>query len=297
MIYLDLVNKVLEESGKEQTLLDYSTWDDDLANRRLYPRVKRLVREAWRMLQLSRNEWEFNTGSTTLTLYPSIKYSNMEYTNDMYLYEWVGEKSGVRLQVNDSIPDYDSQYNYGSGIATVAFIDVPTLPVMYEKFVNDIGESFIYVGPGSYSINFDKQNRIREPRWETLHISTDNQKYSRLPVMAYTAIAGRGGQMVAAKDNVGRLFINNQLTSAFSLRFDFDMAPQTLEAGDDEPEGLPEEYHDWIAWEALANLARYDKDPILLTYAQSMSDVYKRRAERNLLPPITWQPSIYNKGW
>jgi midasin (ATPase involved in ribosome maturation) len=102
---------------------------------------------------------------------------------------------------------------------------------------------------------------------------------------------------VAAKDNVGRLFINKQLTSAFSLRFDFDMAPQTLEAWDDEPEGLPEEYHDWIAWEALANLARYDKDQILLTYAQSMSDVYKRRAERNLLPPITWQPSIYNKWW
>lgn len=297
MIYLDLVNKVLEESGKEQTLLDDNTWSDDLANRRLYPRVKRLVREAWRMLQLSRNEWEFNTGTATPLFKPTIKYSNMEYTNDMYMHEWVGKKSGSSLQVMDSIPEYGSDYNHGAGIAVVYFENPEVYPVMYEEFVNSVGESFTYVGPGSYSINFNYQSRIREPRWETLQISTDNQNYVHLPVMAYTAVAGRGGQMVAAKDNVGRLYINKQLTTSFSLRFDFDMAPQTLEDWDDEPEGLPAEYHDWIAWEALANLARYDKDPILLTYAQSMADVYKRRAERNLLPPITWQPSIYNKWW
>lgn len=297
--FLDLVNKVLEESGKEQNLLDNTTWDSDEAGRRLYPRVKRLVREAWRVIQMSRNEWEFNTGRVTLQLLPSIKFVAMDAVDAPTTYTWVGQSSGVTLTIDQLTPDYLDSVGEGAGNATITIVDPDNRNmVIGETFKSDDDSStFVYNGAGYHSINEAYTNRVREPRWDTMRLSLDGDKFYPLRVVPYDnylVTTNTSSIPYAAKDYRGNLVLFAQLKKPALLEFDFDFAPQSLEEYDEVPEGLPAEYHDWIAWEALANLARYDKDPILLGYAQSMVDTYKRRAERNLLPTPTWAASAYN---
>lgn len=295
--YLYLVNKVLEESGKEQNLLTEDTWDSSEAGRRLYPRVKRLVRESWKMIQMRRNEWEFNTGRITLALQPKIRFVQMSTIAAPEIYEWTGQSSGVRLAIMATESDYNDSTGYGAGEAMVEFLTDNASMVLGETFVADIDDSsFVYNGPGSHSLNDGLSNRVREPRWETMRLSLDNEKFFPLNIVPFDnyLLTRRGNTTYVAKDYKGNLVLFAQLKEPALLQFDFDMAPQTLEDWDDTPEGLPEEYHDWIAWEALESLAKYDKDPILLSYAQSMADVYRRRAERNLLPMVSWQASKYD---
>lgn len=297
--YLYLVNKVLEESGKELNLLDETTWSSAEAGRRLYPRVKRLVREAWKMIQMRRNEWEFNTGRVTLVLLPKIRFVKMTTSDDPLSYEWTGQSSGVRLIITTTESDYNDSTGQGAGEAVVTFLTENTNMVVGETFVADLdSSSFVYNGPGSHSLSQGLTNRVREPRWETMKISLDNEKFSSLNIVPFDnyLLTSRGAMPYAAKDYKGNLVLFTQLKAPALLQFDFDMAPQTLDEWDDTLEGLAEEYHDWIAWEALESLAKYDKDPILLSYAQGMADVYRRRAERNLLPMVSWQASTYDYG-
>ncbi len=76
MNYLGLVNKVIEEGAAEMDLLQLSTWSSVEAGRRLYPRYKRNVAEAWKMIQMERNEWEFNTDELSTVVNPRIKFAD-----------------------------------------------------------------------------------------------------------------------------------------------------------------------------------------------------------------------------
>ena len=59
MQYIDLVNTVLQESGKEMDDLTPSNWGTVGVGQRLYPRVKRYVAESWKKIQIELDEWEF----------------------------------------------------------------------------------------------------------------------------------------------------------------------------------------------------------------------------------------------
>ena len=73
MNYLDLCNKVIQESAAEQNELTLDNWDSPEAGRRLYPRIKRLVAEAWKMLQMERDEWEFKSVERSFQVNPRMK--------------------------------------------------------------------------------------------------------------------------------------------------------------------------------------------------------------------------------
>ena len=99
------------------------------------------------------------------------------------------------------------------------------------------------------------------------------------------------------QDYDGNLQFYPQSLSPFKVNMISDLAPQELTDWDDTPslKLLPAELHDWIAWEALERIARYDKDPDLLAYAEDNGKPYRRKAERALMPLISFRPSEYNK--
>lgn len=307
--YLDLVNKVILESGKEQTLLTEDTWDSLDANRRLYPRIKRLVREAWRTIQMSRNEWEFNTARAQITVPPRLSFVNgfPANTGDPAYGHYVGEESGTVIDVylfEPDDPNYEWGWGFVAGQAEFFLVSGNTLK-LGETFVSEEDEAatFVYTGTGSYNFVYETLGMMREPHWTTFvagagtpspnpvyFVPWDNFTYKTFSFMS----GSRVRPTMLSQDYNGRIVFYPQPLEEFSLSFVYDVAPQELSDPQDEPFNLPSEYHDWIAWRALMNLARYDKDPDLFAYAESMHTAYQRRAERNLLPIPSYRVSPYN---
>ena len=304
MQYIDLVNKVIDESGKENKPLTLGDWDSAESGRRLYPRIKRLVREAWKMLQMKRNEWEFNSGEMVVTISPKMKFmgGTKAAGEPAVSSVWIGRQSGFTFEVTAIASEAD--WVEGDAYGQLQFITNSTVaPVVGEIFDEDGDDGVLeYTGTGSYKILFGP-GRVREPRWNTVQAKRPGQAYSSLVFVPWNQFL-LGGLSYGSdtsvpyyfsQDYMGDLVFYSQTLQPFTLSFVYDMSPQDFTDPEDIPEGLPEEYHDWIAWEALMNLARFDKDPDLFVYAQSMATVYRQRAERSLMPLIEWEVSRYNR--
>lgn len=304
MDYLELVNKVIDESGKENKPLTLGDWDSAEAGRRLYPRIKRLVREAWKMLQMKRNEWEFNSGEFVTTIYPKMKFMGGSKTagEPAVSSVWIGRQSGFTFTITaiTSESDWIDGYAYGQIQFTTSSTTAPVIGEIFDEDGDD-GE-LEYTGTGSYKILFGP-GRVREPRWNTAQVKRPGQGYSSLVFVPWNQFLLGGlsyGNDTSvpyyfSQDYMGDLVFYSQTLQPFTLSFVYDMSPQELTDPEDIPEGLPTEYHDWIAWEALMNLARFDKDPDLFAYAQSMATVYRQRAERSLMPIVEWAESRYDR--
>lgn len=303
--YLDLVNKVVLESGKEQDLLTELTWDSFDANRRIYPRIKRLVKEAWRAIQMSRNEWEFNTGELITTVYPRIKYLNGSALSGVGSL-WRGTVSDTVIEIRE-LEETSGDWALGTSKGQIEFELVSgSFITMSEQFVDesDPANTFIYLEKGSYDFLAETNGLIREPHWTTFITGRDTSypnpvayiPWDNFTYKSYTFIGtNQSVPNYVSQDFEGRMVFYPQPIVPFTLSFIHDVAPQELTEWDDVPAYLPEEYHEWIAWAALMNLARYDKDPDLFAYAQSMFNAYQNRAERSLLPIPSYSASPFNR--
>lgn len=302
--YLDLVNKVLDESGKEQNQLTLSDWDSAEAGRRLYPRVKRLVKEAWKMLQMKRNEWEFNSGELVTVLYPRLRFADGSKADGEPSVSsvWVGRKSGATITVRSV--DFTGYWEDDEAYGQIEFTTTSNGPlVLGEIFDEQSGVgTFEYTGSGSYNL-FYGVSRVRKPRWNTLRAKIPGEAYSSLTFVpwtqyllgGFTETSGTSVPYYFSQDYMGNLVFYSIFLRPITVTFIYDMGPQEFSDPTDIPEGLPEEYHEWIAWEALMNLARFDKDPDLFAYAESQATVYRQRAERNLMPLVEWATSNYDR--
>lgn len=311
MNYLDLTNKVINESGSELDELTSVTWSGAAAGRRLYPRIKRLVREAWKVLQMERNEWEFKTAELSTIVYPRLKIQNGLRAAGTPPVGTVfkGDDSDFTFTVRRVLPisgdwvagtasaqlEFDADYIGASMLTGEVFTEVT--PVLGDG-------GFTYLYKGSYDFSDDALTTdLREIQWSTfvaslgnttpvpvLYIPWENWLYKDLSFTQNTTSA----PAYVSQDFEGNVVFYPQTLDPFRINFIYDTAPQELVDYDDVPTKLQAEYHEWIAWRALMNLARYDKNPDLYAYAESMATTYKTRAERNLMPIPSWRDSRYN---
>lgn len=308
MDYLALVNKVALESGMEQGELTPATWISAEAGRRRWPQIKDWVRSAWQDLQMERNEWEFKNKEITTVINPRIVVDDIVSSAPS-----IGPAPGVKYKGQDSgleltVITIQSGANLGDfyiDFSSTGQWNRATLGEVFEELSPNAGDSsFVYRGRGAYRLN-DLDPLMREPRWDTfvgyqgrntpipiIYMPWENWIYKEL---SYTTTT-RSAPSFVSQDYKGDLTFYPQTLSPFSVNFVYPTAPQMLENYDDVPLTilLPFEYHEWISWRALEKLARYDKNPDLLAYAQSESTFYKTRAERNLMPLPSWAGSRYN---
>lgn len=310
--YIGLVNKVIEEGGAEMDLLTLGTWSSAEAGRRLYPRYKRAVAEAWKMLQMQRNEWEFNTNELTAIVQPRIKYANgiASVTPPVVGDQFKGLKSGTVIELTVIEPDRESPgWLSGGAYGQAEFTVVGsgqslTTGEVMESVLLGPGDQFVYQEKGSYDFLSDRPG-LREPQWSTFvggrgtayptpiaYIPWENWVYK-----SYSYV-GTSQTLPAyvSQDPSGRLVFYPQPLAPFSVNFWYDEEPQALIGPTDIPNELPGEYHEWIAWRALESVARFDKNPDLFDWAHKNSKFYETRAERNLMPLISWGPSKFNRG-
>ena len=311
MDYLALCNKVINEGGFEQNELTPTSWSAPEAGRRMYPRVKRAVAEAWKAIQMDRNEWEFSTAELTALLQPRILADNLIGVVDIGK-TYKGQVSGLVLTVTSittstspllgmegrtdiKVIEFSADGGYNRALIGEEFVE--TSPVAADS-------SFTYRGRAPYPIS-EFSEFAREPHWSTFiayqddqtptpvrYIPWENWVYKEL---SYTT-STRSEPSFVSQDYNGNLVFYPQTLSPFTINFVCDLAPQELVDYDDSPslKLLPAELHEWIAWEALESIARFDKNPDLLAYANRWSTRYRRKAERALMPLTSWAANRYN---
>lgn len=306
--FLSLVNKVIMEGGFEMTPLTEDTWESAEAGRRRYPYIKAKVNESWAILQMERNEWHFGSKEITKELLPRFLISDITVTSGTgpaVGTKYKGENSGLELEVlaisaghtsEEWLLDFSTSGSYSRALLGETFNEVsPTKNA----------SSFTYLGRGSYKCSeFDVL--MREPSWTTFvcyqnnitpvattYIPWENWLYKE--VSNTTSI--HTPPLFVSQDYRGDLTFYPQTLSPFTVNFVYNTAPHELVNYDDEPltELLPAEYHYWIAWEALSDIASYDKNPDLKAYADRNVKFFKNRAERNLMPPVQWGSNKYNR--
>lgn len=306
MDYLALVNKVILESASEQDELTTGTWSTAEAGRRLYPRIKRLVREAWKTMQIKRNEWEFKAAELSTLVYPRIKFNSGDRATTPVAGDvFVSVDAGFSLTVRSVILDSGTWLG-GDAVGQIEFevYSGGQMPVPGELFEEELPGTgtFIFIGNGSYDFGLS-QTDLMEIEWTTftandgsstsipvVYMPFENWVYQNLSFTTST----QSPPAFVSQDFKGDVVFYPQSLTVFRVNFIYTQTPQELTDPDDVPDRLPSLYHEWIAWEALMNLALFDKNPQLYGYAQRMATEYRQRAERNLMPIPSWKANPMN---
>lgn len=309
--YLELCNKVIQESANELTELTLANWATDPTGRRVYPRIKRAVAEAWKMIQIDRYEWEFKSAELFVQLHPRFKVQGgAAIAAPAVGARYKGTQSGFEFTVQKIITK-SGDWSLGTweGQLELAPNYDGTTPIPTEIFKEVTptadNSSFMYVQKGSYDMTeFDPL--LREIMWETfvaqqgsttpipvLSIPWNNWLYKDL---SFTQ-GSRTVPSYMSEDFEGNIVFYPQTLDPFFISFTYTRAPQILSDPNDVPALLKEEFHDWIAWQALYNYALYDKNTNLANYAKQHADFYSRRAERQLLPRIEWGENHFDREY
>lgn len=309
MNFLDIVNKVIEESGSELDLLTVGTWNSAEAGRRLYPRIKRLVVEAWKLMQMERNEWQFKAAELHVPISAKLKFQD----GFRVLGEpapgaiFVGGDSGFIFTIAD-VDTQEGDWLAGDAKGQITIngtnFQGNTL-IPYETFTAqspDTGE-FTYTEKGSYNLRLMFDQDMREIAWTTMVATTPGSTPVPVTYMpwdnwTYDEASFTQGSLTPpsfySQDPFGDVVFYPQTLNDFNINFYYTKGPQTLVDPTDIPDRILEDYHEWIAWRALMNLAKYDKNPDVFSYARDMATEYKLRAERNIMPKVQWGFSKYN---
>ena len=307
--YLNLVNKVINESGSELDELDDVSWYSPDAGRRQYPRIKRLVAEAWKMIQMDRQEWEFKVEELSSIVYPRIKVVEGERLagNPVVGSVYKGRDSNSIVTITRVVED-SGDWSSATGEAQfeIEASDNSPIPMPGEVFaevspVENDGH-FLFLEKGNYSFK-DVNPLIRNIHYLTMVVAQEDSSPTPVTFVPWDnwlqkeisySHGTKNAPAYVSEDPQGRVVFSPQSMEPFRIWFQHDTAPQDLEEHDDVPFLLEPEYHDWIAWRATAQLARFNKNPDLLEYAGTMAGLYEKRAEASLMPKVTWGCSKYN---
>lgn len=305
MNYLELVNQVIRESGNELNELTPVTWTT-AAGQRMYPRLKNYVRQAWKTIQMDRDQWEFNNAQLFAVVFPRFRFTlgtgtSVPLPGDVFK----GVDSGFLLTVRRVLIDSGDWINApATGQIEFEYLDGSTTVKYNEVFVEVGGtNAFVYQERGSYDFGLDKQD-LAEIRWDTVvgyQVGMTSHPMIRIPwenwfYQSYAYNTGtRSAPTYVSQDYEGNMVFYPQTLDPFNINFVYTAVPQELSDFDDVPARIPTQFHEWIAWEALALLATYDKNQFLLAHAERNARPYRRRAEKNLMPEVSWRSSKYNE--
>lgn len=299
--YLQLCNKVIEEGGLDQNLLNETNWYTIEATRKVYPRVKRLVAEAWKMIQMNRSEWQWKTKEMSTVVSPRIRFYNGasepslgaslfgKDTGSSFKLKAVYLESGTWL-AGTAAGQFDLSDVAGGLLSGEEIVD--SSDTVIAKYEQKGSYDFKAIDPSLRNINWSTfvaaaKDRFNKP---VLYIPWENWIHKDTAYVFNNAYVPSS----VSQDLQGNVVFYPQVSNDFRVSFMYEAAPSSLAAFDDIPEELKEEYHDWIAWLALANLAQYDKNITLYQYAAKMEQFYRTRAERGLMPMPSWGSSPYN---
>ncbi len=312
MDFRTLTNEAIRESGI--TLDSISSGDFASPTDPMQVKMKNWVKQAWREIQMERNEWEYNSRDATLIISPRI-YVELgdRATAPAAGYLYTTNETDVDLEI---VATTTLSGAWASGTAT-AYLDVIEVSGNF-KFNETVDETsptiantdvFNIRGWGRYDLA-TLISGFSKPQLETFQIQStgsstvqDNTSNPDIRDLQFTPWAewnnqyetnGQTGMpMLFTRTPLGTFDFWPRLDKQYVLKCTHTIAPAELSAHDDEPD-IPEQYQWGIIWRAVMLYSQYDRQPDVEMRAYKNYRFYKREMDRFLKPGFSWQRSRFD---
>jgi hypothetical protein len=321
--FLELVNGAIMEAGKDQDDLTSGNFaaPPDI---RMYTRFKRWVNQAYKEIQMVRDDWHFKTGRASLNILPAVYIEEGDRAvAPPALTRFRGQDTGFELVVRQVVLESGTWLG-GDAAATIYF----TIPETSEAIDFKPNEYFDEIdsdgtvlaagimrckGYGHYNFVLDGSlPDMLEPAKMSFKLSTtggsaiqaNEGDVNQIP-LTYThwdkwqygveTLAGNRGRpyfVTTAPD--GDIALWPRPDKEYVLSFDYTKADGQMADFDDTPALVPERYHDIIMWMAVRKSGMYDRDRTIVARADEHIRPYRNSMERNLMPDVSFGRSRYN---
>lgn len=306
MNYLQMVNKAATLSGVEIDELTSSNFASTTDN--LSKRFKTFVADAWRDLQIERDEWEFKSATGSTTIYPRVLIENGDRsTAPPANSEFEGDTTTANFTVLSSTL-LDGTWLGGNAVAWLDLDDLTISSLLFGEVYDEVDPDplnvnvFTIKGFGTFDVLGDLSDgwEVNKSSFSIQSPTTPNSK--RLKWISWAeyqqvdnANNGIFGEPTAITEAPGGTFqLYPHPNQSYRLAFEYTKAPHELSSYDDTPEGLPLNYHDAIVYRAMMYYADFDSKPHVFARAERRYNLLKNRLEKNLMPTFTWGVNVYD---
>jgi hypothetical protein len=321
--YLELVNRAIQEAGKDQDDLTAGNFASP-PSVRMYTRFKNWVNDAYKELQMQNNEWEFKNGRASVFIYPAIYVEQ----GDRALSPPVGtllqgNDTGFILEV-EQVVLHSGTWLAGTAKATIYF-SVSDLNEAADFKLNEqfdeidssltVLDADVFRAKGWGRFNFLDDGQVTDlwrPLEETFMLQStggssiqDNEDGVGLTPLRYVDwdiwqdtingwAGGRGGPTYVTRAPDGDYEFWPRPDKQYVLNFSYTAAEDSLTTYDTSPTALPSRYHMAIVWLAVRKCGMYERDRGMVSSADENLKPYVNAMNRDLKPDLNFARSVYN---
>lgn len=319
MTYLELVNRALLESGKDQDPLTSSNFASP-PDERMYGRFKNWVNESYQQLQMDRGEWEFKSARASVFLYPALYVEQgLRATAPPAGAIYLGDDTDFQFEVLQTVL-HSGTWAGGTAKSTIYFNeDYTGADFKFNEQFDEVspvaaGGIFRSKGWGRYDFMADGQlTDMLRPLEDTFMIQStggsavqDNDASIGLQTVRFvdwdlwqSAIngwaGGRGMPGLITRAPDGDYEVYPRPNKAYVLNFTYNTTDGSLSAHGDTPSNLPTRFHPLLYWMAVEKAGMYDRDRALASKAQKEIMFYRQRLETAAMPRMNFAQSVYNR--
>jgi hypothetical protein len=316
--YLELVNRAIQEAGKDQDDLTAGTFASP-PDPRMFNRFKNWVNESYQQLQMVRGQWDFQQNRASVFVYPAIYVetgSRAPAPASGYVYQ--GQDTDFEFSVLQTTT-HSGAWNAGTAKATLYFDeDFEGADFKFNELFNELSPTpasgvFRSKGWGRYDFMADGQlTDMLRPLEETFMIQStggssiqDNDEGIGLSPIRFVDwdlwqpvingwAGGRGMPALITRAPDGDYEMYPRPNKAYVLNFTYNSTEGTLSAYSDSPTNLPTRFHMMLVWMAVAKCGMYERDRAMVSRAETELNKYRQALETYHMPLMNFAPSAYN---
>lgn len=291
--FLEMVNEAVDESKVSLDPLTSANFANPPRSA-MYNRFKRWVNMAYRELMLRRKEFHFRTERATVNIQPRLHLSGLSYipsTGDVLQ----GADSGVRFTVVDVHTTEDVEQDSTLEFTVSVQFDGTVTPqhlVLKENInrISPLPENSVghFKGWGRYDF------RALVNQLSSININTlvaQGEAGSTYPIKPVTAeewanfyanqTPSLSRPLYVVETSQGTYDFHPRPDKQYTLAFEFTRSIPQLVLHSDTPDGLPEEYHDYLVWRAVQEFADFDTQQALYLRARKHVEEYLMWIDRD----------------
>jgi hypothetical protein len=304
--FLDLVNGAVEETKVTLDLLTSSDFAAPIGTT-MYNRFKRWVNMAYKELLLERPEWYFRRERAVVSVWPRIHVAGLTSIPAVGDH-LVGQSSGTELLVKE-VFDFEETVNAANTERTLS-VEVVTGDlrnlILRELFDIEGGATGIgYLkGMGTYDFRsmvsnlqgVDLKNMVitktaQNSVDEGSAFATDSAELNVLDWTRWLTLDrpspwdGTTPCYITEMGN-GTYQLYPQPTEEMYLTFDYIRSIPVMTAWNDVPDGIPEEFQDYLMWRAVQEYGDFEKNSAVYLRATKHVEKYIYWMSRDNLPEL-----------
>jgi hypothetical protein len=312
--FLALTNYALTESGAdldEIAQADFANPTDSMQRK-----FKSWVQKAWREIQMEINNWEYKSKQAQLILRPRLLVVDGDRaTAPPAGSTFEGDDTGATFEVVN-VELLDGAWASGTAEALIEYSDLDgefKWHELYDELTPTSANTDVFRLKwwGRYNLQ-DEVTDLFEPITSTFFLQStggsasqtnsadsDNTQIHYMPwadwLVSYEGDPiSRGRPLYFTETPDGSYDFWPRMDEEYVLTFTYSATPQELSAYDDEPENLPAQYQDMIAWRAVMYWADYQEHPSQFARAEKRYETYMNRLCANKKPRFSFAPNAFN---